>query len=68
MENKTITEILDAKVSNVLEKYKTLQNQNTFLNENITQLKREIDKLKEENAMKDLEIEDIISKVENILK
>lgn len=68
MENKTITEILDSKISSILEKYKALKNENANLTENITQLNTNIAKLKEENAMKDLEIEEIISKVEDILK
>lgn len=74
MDKKSTVEILDERVSQILEQYKALKNENTLLHENVTSLNKviegknqEIDTLSEENAMKDLEIEDIISKVENIL-
>jgi len=75
MENKTIVELLDLSVSKIVEQYKTLKAEKTLLEERITELTntlenkdKDIETLKEENALKDLEIEDIISKVENILK
>jgi hypothetical protein len=75
MENKTIVELLDLSVSKIVEQYKALKSENTLLEERITELtstleskNTQIETLKEENALKDLEIEDIISKVENILK
>jgi len=74
MDKKNIIEILDSRVTQILEQYKALQGENDKLRENIDLLNKnienknqEIDKLSEENAMKDLEIEDIIAKVENIL-
>ena len=75
MDKKSTVEILDNRVSQVLEQYKVLKNENERLHDNLSSLNKsiesknqEIEKLNEENAMKDLEIEDIISKVENILK
>ncbi|SFV70987.1 hypothetical protein MNB_SV-13-958 [hydrothermal vent metagenome] len=75
MENKNIVELLDQSVSKILEQYKTLKTQKSLQEEEIQALKQHIEEknqsieiLKEENAMKDLEIEEIISKVENILK
>jgi cell division protein FtsB len=74
MDKKTTIEILDERVSQVLEQYKVLKNENALLHDNLASLNqsiesknKEIETLSEENAMKDLEIEDIISKVENIL-
>lgn len=74
MDKKSTVEILDNRVSQILEQYKVLKNENERLQENIASLNKniesknqEIDTLSEENAMKDLEIEDIIAKVENIL-
>jgi cell division protein ZapB len=75
MENKTIVELLDQSVSKIAEHYKALKTENALLEERIQTLNntienknKNIEKLTEENALKDLEIEDIISKVENILK
>jgi len=60
MDTKSSVEVLDNRVSQVLEKYKVLKDENERLN-------KEVERLSEENSMKDLEIEDIITKVENIL-
>jgi len=75
MENKNIVEQLDTTISQMIEQYKLLKNENTRLEEQVQTLTttlesktQSIETLKEENALKDLEIEDIISKVANILK
>ncbi|MDQ7084249.1 MAG: hypothetical protein Q9M36_04645 [Sulfurovum sp.] len=75
MDKKTIVELLDQSVSKMGEHYKSLKIEKVTLEEKIQALNivienkdKDITKLTEENAMKDLEIEDIISKVENILK
>jgi len=74
MENQTTLEKLDEKVSYILSKYHELKNENeTIRNELITlEAQREIqdqeiDKLTEQNIMKDLEIEEIVNKIESIL-
>lgn len=75
IENKNIVELLDQSVLKIAEHYKALKTKNALLEERIQTLNntienknKNIEKLTEENALKDLEIEDIISKVENILK
>jgi transcriptional regulator NrdR family protein len=74
MQNQTTLEKLDEKVSYILSKYHELKNENeTIRNELITlEAQREIqdqeiDKLTEQNIMKDLEIEEIVNKIESIL-
>ena len=74
MENQTIIEKLDSKVSTILQEYHSLKGQNEMMRNELTTLKaekelksQEINKLTEENAMKDLEIEEIVSKIESIL-
>jgi chromosome segregation ATPase len=74
MENQTTLEKLDEKVSYILSKYHELKNENeTIRNELITlEAQREIqdqeiDRLTEQNIMKDLEIEEIVNKIESIL-
>lgn len=74
MQEQSILDKLDEKVSQILERHNSLKGENeTIRNELITlkaqcELKDvEIDKLSEANAMKDLEIEEIVSKIENIL-
>jgi len=80
MENQTMTpaqsivDKLSDKVSQVATKYSTLKDENSTLTEAITTLNatlelknKEIAELKEQNEMKELEMEDIISRVESIL-
>jgi cell division protein FtsB len=74
MKEQTNLEILDAKVSQILQKYHSLKGENEVMRNELTTLKaereiknQEIEKLIEENAMKDLEIEEIVSKIESIL-
>ena len=70
MANKTVLEELDAKISLVLEKYDALKEENRLLKETINsnreieaRLRQEVLKLKEEDEMKDLELEDIASRI-----
>ena len=74
MENKTTIEVLADKVSQVLEKHNSLQSENDALRNELVALKgqaevkdQEIEKLTEQNVMKDLEIEEIVNKIESIL-
>jgi len=70
MVNKTVLEELDSKISLMLEKYDKLKEENYFLQETISssreteaRLRQEILKLKEEDELKDLEIEDIVLRI-----
>jgi len=70
MGNKTVLEELDSKISLVLEKYNTLKEENRLLKETIassreteSKLRQEILKLKEEDELRDLELEDIALRI-----
>ena len=70
MINNSIIEELDAKITLVLEKYNALKEENTLLKETIQAtretevgLRQEILKLQEEDELKDLELEDITSRI-----
>jgi len=70
MANKTVLEELDSKISLILEKYEALKEENRLLKETIesnreteARLRQEILKLKEEDELKDLEIEEIAMKI-----
>ena len=70
MGSNSILEELDTKITLVLEKYDALKKENTLLKETIqasseteTHLRQEILKLKEEDELKDLELEDIVSRI-----
>ncbi len=74
MEEKTNLEMLNEKVSLILQKYDELKSENEMMrNEFITLRSQseikdgEITRLSEENTMKDLEIEEIVNKIESIL-
>jgi len=74
MENQTILEKLGDKVSQILQQYHAMKDENDILRNELMQEKaqrelkdQEIEKLTEENAMKDLEIEEIVNKIESIL-
>lgn len=74
MENKTTLEKLDDKVSQILSQYDELKNMNETLRTEVVTLKseselkdNEIARLTDDNAMKELEIEDIVNKIESIL-
>jgi len=70
MMNKTVLEELDSKISLMLEKYDKLKEENYLLQETISssreteaRLRQEILKLKEEDELKDLELEDIALRI-----
>ena len=74
MQDKTNLDRLSEKVTQILEQYRVLQSENEVLEKELTAFKnqehtkdQEISKLKEENLMKDLEIEEIVNKIESIL-
>ncbi|CAI6149744.1 MAG: hypothetical protein SPLUMA2_SPLUMAMAG2_00799 [uncultured Sulfurimonas sp.] len=74
MQNQTTLEKLDEKVSEVLKQYHVLKSENETIRNELITLKaqreiqdQEIDKLTDENTMKDLEIEEIVNKIESIL-
>jgi len=74
MENQTVLEKLDAKISQMIQKCEDLKNENEIIRSELVTLKAqqeikdaEIEKLMEENTMKDLEIEEIVNKIESIL-
>jgi hypothetical protein len=70
MMNKTVLEELESKISLMLEKYDSLKEENYLLKETISssreteaRLRQEILKLKEEDELKDLELEDIALRI-----
>ena len=74
MENKTVLEKLSSKISQILQHYHALKDENEKLRNELMQEKaqrelkdKEIEKLTDENTMKDLEIEEIVNKIETIL-
>jgi chromosome segregation ATPase len=74
MYNQTTLEKLSEKVSEILQQYHSLKNENEMMRNELITLKaekeiknQEIERLSEENAMKDLEIEEIVNKIESIL-
>lgn len=67
-------EKLSEKVNQILQQHHSLQGENEMLRTEITALKEtlahsdnEIKRLQDENSMKDLEIEEVVSKIESIL-
>ena len=74
MQNQTALEILDAKVSDILQKYGSLKSENEMLRTEVITLKsqkeittQELEKLRDNNTLKDLEIEEIVSKIESLV-
>jgi len=74
MDNQTTLERLDAKVTNILDKYNSLKATNEALQAEMVSLKadkelkeQQIAKLEDDNAMKELEMEEIVAKIEGIL-
>ena len=75
MQEQTTIENLHGKVSRILDMYQEEKNKNKLIKSEIETLQKTIEakdielaKLIEDEAMKDLELEDIISKIENIIK
>ncbi len=74
MNQRTALEELDIKVTLLLERYEALKEENRKLKETIAlnreteaELRKEILKLREEEELKDLEIEDIAQKISQAL-
>ncbi|PHS56209.1 MAG: hypothetical protein COB17_10065 [Sulfurimonas sp.] len=74
MDNQTSLEILSEKVSQILQQYHSLKDENEALRIDIVSIKseseiknQEIEKLRDLNTQKDIEIEEIVSKIESIL-
>lgn len=74
MDSGSTLDKLNDKVSQILQKYHSLKGENEMLRTELITLKaereiktQEIDKLVDANAMKDLEIEEIVNKIESIL-
>ena len=74
MENQTNLEKLNEKVSQILQRYYSLRDENEVLKNELVRIKadnelkdQEIEKLVEQNTMKDMEIEEIVSKIESII-
>ena len=74
MDNQNTLEKLSEKVSEILQRYNTLSQENELLRSELVSLKaekeikdQEIEKLLEQNTMKDLEIEEIVNKIESII-
>lgn len=74
MDNQTNLDKLNEKVSQILQNYNILKEENKTFRMELVTLKaeseakdNEIEKLLEANVMKDLEIEEIVEKIESIL-
>jgi len=74
MENKTAIEDLGSKISLILEKYNELKEENSSLKEELASTKASLEverqtvaKLKEEDELKDLELEEIALKIGEIM-
>ena len=74
MQEQTNLEKLNDKVSQILQRYYALRDENEVLKSDVARVKadnelknQEIEKLEEQNTMKDLEIEEIANKIESIL-
>lgn len=74
MQKKTSLELLNEKVSEILQQLYSLKSENEVLRNEVMSLKaekeikaQEIEKLTELNLQKDQEIEEIVNKIESIL-
>ena len=74
MDNETTLNKLSEKVSQILQEYHSLKGENEMMHNEIMTLKadcelknQEMEKLIEENLEKDIEIEEIVNKIESIL-
>ncbi|MDY0120997.1 MAG: hypothetical protein RBR54_03550 [Sulfurimonas sp.] len=74
MDNQSTLEKLSEKVSEILQRYNAVQEENELLRSELVALKaekeiknQEIERLLEQNTMKDLEIEEIVNKIESII-
>ncbi len=74
MDNQTTLNKLSEKVSQILQEFHAMKGENEMMRNEIVTLKadcefksQEIEKVIEENANKDIEIEEIVNKIESIL-
>jgi len=74
MNMQTIIEQLNEKIDAMVARYETMKNENSALQNEVASVKAQseakdtqIRKLEEENALKDIEIEDIVKKIESAL-
>ena len=74
MENISSLELLNQKVTQILQNYHSLKEENELLRNEVTTIKaqseikdQELEKLREENLEKDIEIEEIVAKIESML-
>ena len=74
MQNQTSLEILNDKVSDILQRYSSLKTENEMFRTELITLKaereitnQELQKLRDQNTLKDLEIEEIVSKIESLV-
>ena len=74
MDNQSTLEKLSEKVSEILQRYNAVHEENELLRSELVALKaekeiknQEIERLLEQNTMKDLEIEEIVNKIESII-
>jgi cell division protein ZapB len=74
MNMQTIIEQLNEKIDAMVARYETIQSENSALQNEVASVKAQseakdaqIRKLEEDNALKDIEIEDIVKKIESAL-
>jgi hypothetical protein len=74
MQNQTTLSKLSEKVSEIVDRYNLLKEENETLRIEVVKLtaqseakSKEIEKLVEENSLKDLEIEEIVQKIESLM-
>jgi len=74
MENISSLELLNQKVTQILQNYHSLKEENKVLRNEVMTIKaqseiknQELEKLREENLEKDIEIEEIVTKIESML-
>ena len=74
MENVSSLELLNQKVTQILQNYHSLKEENELLRNEVMTIKaqseikdQELEKLREENLEKDIEIEEIVAKIESML-
>ena len=74
MENPTNLEKLNDKITEIVQGYNILKEENKALRTELVTIKAEnqfksteLEQLREDNVMKDLEIEEIVEKIESIL-
>jgi len=74
MQEQTSLETLSIKVSEMINQYNSLKDENEMLRNEMVALRsakelkeQEIENLTEQNLMKDLEIEEIVNKIESIV-